>query len=88
MQNNLPWIPGGANGGDKAALSHRDQCLIAIRLTGRLRGGPPFWDFHVVDVQFDRDGCLKFRSNDWRWEWEDVSYYVPLSGVELPKELQ
>lgn len=81
----LPWQPGGARGGDKAALSHGEQFLMCVRLAGRLGGGSPWLDWHVVEIKNDEDG-FKFESHGWVWRWEDVEYCLPMSSLKLPEE--
>ncbi|MHB8972752.1 MAG: hypothetical protein ACYC3X_20625 [Pirellulaceae bacterium] len=79
----LPWLPGGARGGDKLSLKDRHQYLMVVRLAGSLCGGPPWMDWHVVEVENDEDGFL-FQSNGWVWRWEDVEWCLPLASLELP----
>lgn len=84
----LAWQPGGARGGDKSALSHGEQFLMVVRLAGRLGGGVPWYDYHVVEVQRGQQGDkgdIVFHSNGWRWEWEDVSFYLPMGSLKLPE---
>jgi hypothetical protein len=87
MIDDLPWLLGGATGGDKRALTDGCQYLMVVRLAKRLYGGPPFLDFHVVEIQNDSHGFL-FHSNGWVWRWEDVWACLPLSCLTLPASLR
>ena len=83
----LPWQVGGARGGNKLDLKNGEQYLMVVRLAGRLGGGEPWTDWHVVEVLHGPDGVV-FHSNGWTWTWSDVSYYLPLSKLNLPLDLQ
>lgn len=86
MTNTLPWQPGGARGGNIAALKNGGQYLAVVRLAGRLFGGNPFWDWHVLYVKQDEQGAVTLHSNDWVWTWDDVSWVLPIECLTLPGE--
>lgn len=83
----LPWQPGGERGGDKSLLKDGEQFLMVVRLAGRLCGGPPFLDYHVVEVEHGPNGVV-FHSNGWTWTWDDVFCCLPMSQIKLPEELR
>lgn len=84
-ESRLSWIPGGARGGNKLDLKNGAQYLMVVRLAGRLGGGEPWMDWHVVEVQHGPHGVI-FHSNGWTWTWADVSYCLPLSELKIPSD--
>jgi hypothetical protein len=82
---NLPWITGGARGGDRLPLKNGDQYLVCVQIEGRLGDSGPFLDWHVVEVKHGVDGVV-FHSNGWTWQWDDVSFCLPLGQLKLPED--
>jgi hypothetical protein len=83
----LPWQPGGALGSSKLDLKNGEQYLMVVRLAGRLGGGEPWMDWHVVEVLHGPNGVV-FHSNGWTWTWSDVTYYLPLAKLKLPHNIE
>jgi hypothetical protein len=83
----LPWQPGGALGSSKLDLKNGEQYLMVVRLAGRLGGGEPWMDWHVVEVLHGPNGVV-FHSNGWTWTWSDVTYCLPLAKLKLPHNIE
>jgi len=81
----LPWQLGGARGGNMLNLKNGEQYIMVVRLAGRLGGGEPWMDWHVVEVLHGQHGTV-FHSNGWTWTWADVSYCLPLGELKLPSD--
>ncbi len=60
-------------------FAHGDMLLAAVKM--HPLGEQPRWEVGLVRVD-DSDNRRKFRlmtGNEWRWYWDDVRYWMPVT---------
>lgn len=56
------------------------QLLVAVPIVG---DGNWYYEYNVIEIQCDEDYFnLECNGDPWGWLWEDIDFYIQLSGAK------